>query len=286
MKNLFVLLLGCVMIASLGSCGEKVNEPEPPVDVWSLIPDPAFQEFCRISLPEFDTNGDGILSHSEAAEVKSLSIFNDNEIQSLEGIEYFPNLETLLCTLCDQLTDIDISKNQALTWLDCSGNRISSLDVSKNKLIELDCSKNPLFSLDVSQNTELMYLVCTSCFLSSIDVSKNEALEVLDLYNNMLTSLDVRHNTALKELGCSVNFLTMLDIRNNTALHVLLCNDNQMYYLDASKMANASEYILYCGRQALPEGDNLSLLLREEQKAQWEVLSDHIYNERLELVEL
>ncbi len=254
MKNLFVLLLGCVMIASLGSCA-----------------DPAFQEFCRISLPEFDTNGDGILSHSEAAEVKFLSIFNDNEIQSLEGIEYFPNLETLLCTLCDQLTDIDISKNQALTWLDCSGNRISSLDVSKNKLIELDCSKNPLFSLDVSQNTELMYLVCTSCFLSSIDVSKNEALEVLDLYNNMLTSLDVRHNTALKELGCSVNFLTMLDIRNNTALHVLLCNDNQMYYLDASKMANAY---------------NLSLLLREEQKAQWEVLSDHIYNERLELVEL
>ncbi len=49
----------------------------------------------------------------------------------------------------------------------------------------------------------------------------------------------------------------------------------------------APEFFLYCGRQALPdEGDKISLLLREELKAKWEMFSDHLYNERLELVEL
>ncbi len=45
--------------------------------------------------------------------------------------------------------------------LDWGHNQLTSLDVSKNTaLTELDCSDNQLTSLDINKNTDLTYLVC------------------------------------------------------------------------------------------------------------------------------
>ena len=50
------------------------------------------------------------------------------------------------------LTSLDVSKNTALTYLDCSHNDLTSLDVSKNTaLTYLDCTRQvPNFQVKMS----------------------------------------------------------------------------------------------------------------------------------------
>jgi len=63
--------------------------------------------------------------------------------------------------LSNQLTTLDVSKNTALTRLECFDNRLTTLDVSKNtELTGLCCFDNQLTSLDVSNNTALTWLIC------------------------------------------------------------------------------------------------------------------------------
>ena len=100
------------------------------------------------------------------------------------------------------------------------------MDVSKNTaLTELDCRSNQLTKLDVSKNTVLTTLYCWDNQLTKLDVSKNTALTDLACYNNQLTSLDVSKNTALTYLDCDNNQLTSLDI-SNTNTDNLTCRDN------------------------------------------------------------
>ena len=68
---------------------------------------------------------------------------------------------------------MDVSKNTALTILDCDNNQLTALDVSKNtSLRELVCAKNRLTTLDVSKNTALRVLFCDGNQLTSLDLKK------------------------------------------------------------------------------------------------------------------
>ena len=76
-------------------------------------------------------------------------------IASLQGIGYFTGASSLNCSY-NQLTELDVSQNTALTTLRCNGNQLKTLDLSQNTaLTELDCSDNQLSTLDLSQNTAL-----------------------------------------------------------------------------------------------------------------------------------
>jgi hypothetical protein len=236
-----------------------------PLNVLTKIPDPAFLEHCLSKMPEWDTNADGLLSVAEAAAVTDINVWREydsvtgsytGKIASLEGIEYFTGLTSLLCG-GNQLTTLDISKNTALTHLSCGGNQLTWLDVWTNTaLTYLDCSgnqltwlgvpnntalsmlfcgSNQLATLDVSNNTALYMLYCESNQLTALDVSNNTALGWLYCDSNQLTSLDVSNNTALTSLGCYYNQLTALNISNNTALESLFCLSNQLSALDVSK---------------------------------------------------
>ena len=80
-----------------------------------------------------------------------------------------------------------MSKNTALTSLECFNNQLTSLDVSKNTaLTDLWCSDNQLTSLNVSKNTALKHLNCS---------------------NNQLTSLDVSGCARLMDVDCSSNYI-------------------------------------------------------------------------------
>ena len=58
------------------------------------------------------------------------------------------------------MTSLDVSKNTALTHLECYNNQLTSLDVSKNTaLTYLDCGDNQLTSLDIS-NTNMKIFNC------------------------------------------------------------------------------------------------------------------------------
>jgi hypothetical protein len=85
----------------------------------------------------------------------------DKEISDLTGIEAFT----------------------ALTYLNCTQNKLTSLDVSKNTALEeLQIWQNQLTSLDVSNNTALKYLNCNSNQLTSLDV-RNGVTDLLTVFN-------------------------------------------------------------------------------------------------------
>ena len=60
------------------------------------VEDPVFKDWL---LARFDRNQDGEISFSEAESVRSISIAptNRSNLQSLQGIEYMPNLEEISC---------------------------------------------------------------------------------------------------------------------------------------------------------------------------------------------
>ena len=146
------------------------------------------------------------------------------------------------------LTSLDLSKNTALTKLDCNGcTGITSLDLSKNTaLTNLDCyGCTGITSLDLSKNTALTYLDCSGCpGITSLDLSKNTALTNLDCNGcTGITSLDLSKNTALTELYCyGCTGLMLLDIQNTSALEGGEIIDQGMAVLTTLQVAGTSAW--------------------------------------------
>ena len=145
----------------------------------SNFPDPDFRTYVKA---EFDKDNNNSLNDTERKTVTVINV-KDKLMETLEGIEFFPNLKEL----------------------DCSINQLSRLDVSQNTALEkLDCSTNQLASLNLSKNAKLKYLYCNQNELTSLDVSKNTGLDLLNCNRNRLTSLDVSQ-TAVTTLNASDN---------------------------------------------------------------------------------
>ncbi len=116
-----------------------------------------------------DTNGDGFIQLSEAQAVIGLIVSYYN-IESLEGIEFFSNLETLK-SRGNFLTALDLSQNAQLTWLHVETNPLSNLDISQNFLMErLWIYQNELTELDVSHMPQLNSLRVYSNPLESLNI--------------------------------------------------------------------------------------------------------------------
>ncbi len=100
----------------------------------------------------------------------------------------------------NQLQSLDVSQNQLLTRLYCSGNQLQSLDVSQNpSLTMLKCSGNQLQSLDVSQNPSLVVLHCSYNQLQSLNVAngKNANFKHPSWGGPIRPAVDITGNPAL-----------------------------------------------------------------------------------------
>ena len=202
MKKLFFPLLAVFAMALTGC-----SDDEPTMN--KIIPEDAFPDvnFREYVLDQFDIDADGLISENEAARVTKIRVAG-SEIESLEGIQYFLNLDTLYCGY-NKLTSLDVSKNTELTYLDCGSNQLTALDVSKNtKLTALRCYSNEQTELDVSKNTELIGLACNSNQLTALDVSKTN----LGNSNRWLYPLGCSDMSTLKTLtlktGWSIKGIT------------------------------------------------------------------------------
>ena len=237
------------------------------------FPDADFRQYVK---DNFDWNGNGWLSDSEINAVTEIYLPHeyseslerqvcDLDLNSIDGIEFFPNLTTLDCIGNISLETIDISLNTKLTelWcndcglgtlnvssnlylrsLFCNNNNLKTLDVSKNTLLaDLDCDNNKIKTLNVANNVMLYYLSCGGNQLSTLDVSKNPGLEMLYAWGNQLTSLDISANTALTTLDCSNNKLTALNVSNNKNIEYLSCEENNIAVLDISDLAKLAPFV-------------------------------------------
>ncbi|MBO6221685.1 MAG: leucine-rich repeat domain-containing protein [Bacteroidales bacterium] len=238
---------------------DMINKKES-TEIVRIIPieDPVLLSYLQGS--GFDSDGDGRIGESEALAIDAIKICNEN-VTSLKGIEFMPNLTVLECVQTS-LQTVDISKNPLLTivnfnskyepdpgtvisWSFHSGgsirytpqykNNLTALDVSNNpKITWLDVIGNSITILDLSNNTALTDLDCENNRLTRLDVSSMPDLGWLNCAENELTELNVRNNPKLYELHCSRNNLGNLDLNNNPQLKTLECSDNALTVLDLS----------------------------------------------------
>lgn len=109
------------------------------------FPDELFREYVAENA---DTDGDGLLSAEEIADVHGIHV-RFHGIQDLTGIEHFTALAYLDCS-ANSLTSLDVTANGALRSLYCSDNQLTALDVTENGALErLDCGSNRLMALEV-----------------------------------------------------------------------------------------------------------------------------------------
>ena len=162
------------------------------------IPDVNFKAYL-VGNEVINTNGDKEIQFTEARVFNGNISFVDSIISNLTGLEAFTAV-TGLFFVGSQLTSLDVSNNNALTYLDCSGNLLTSLDVSNNTALrKLYCrGGRQLTSLDVSMNTALRELNCADNLLTSLDVSKNTALTELDCSGNQFDCYVIRKKLGLK----------------------------------------------------------------------------------------
>ena len=199
-------------------------------------------EFKKFLISYYDRNNDRKLSDVEAAIVSYMDCANI-AIGSMEGIEYFTNLTSLICRN-SSVGYLDLSKNTKLTNLDCSENNLMELNITNNiELKSLICNSNSLKDIDITNNTKLEEFFCNDNLITKFDLSKNTNLKYFDCsaqrdIESALTSLDLSKNIELITLSCSSTELFTLDLSQNVNLQTLYCNRTNMTEIDLSSNIN------------------------------------------------
>jgi hypothetical protein len=219
----------------------------------TTVPDDVFENYLEthnsngqeVSLGDSNSLGKGIANDnkvftSRISSVIQLYIPNNSLsglngiISDLTGIEDFSSLVSLTVSQ-NSLTQLDISQNSNLQYLEFNDNQISDLDVSQNASLKfLYCSNNHISSIDVSNNQLLKRIRLTGNQLTSIDVSQNPDLELLGVSSNSISSIDITNNNQLIAIECANNNLTSLNISNNPNLAIIDSIQNQISDLDVS----------------------------------------------------
>jgi len=211
-------------------------------------------ENILLSNKAINGNEDGFIDYGEAEAYNSEIIVDGENINNLEGIEYFTNITGLSCAGCNNLSSIDVSANIALKKLDLSNCELSVVDVSAlSELSSLNVAGNSgLTQLNVKENQKLQTLRLRNTAITEIDLSGNISLTTLDIAGCTIPRLNVSKQVSLSTLDCSYNdSLKTLDVSNNLKLKVLRCantaltrlsvtNKQQLLELDVSNNSKLS----------------------------------------------
>jgi Secretion system C-terminal sorting domain len=191
------------------------------------FPDPNFKNALLNHNPIIDTNADGEIQVSEAEATTEMTVSSQN-IQSMEGIEYFTNLITLWCIKND-ITLLDLTQNTALESVVCFLNEMETLLLPQSANLEtLRCNNNAITSLDLSGSPGLRLLDCKFGSLGSLDASNNLLLEEIDCSFNPITTLHVSNCTQLVILDCYDNDLSELNLPTTGALKEVYASYNNL----------------------------------------------------------
>ena len=244
-------MAGVLAVGGISACGKTIRFGR------GVFPDTDFEMYVRYT---FDSNHDGKLSDAERKAVKEIDIgdasvyqleWEYNPALSVEGVEYFPNLEKLNCSY-NAIKKLDVSKLKNLRELRCGHNLISKLDVSKNKKLKtLICNGNRIKKLDVSKNVNLEVLYCGENKIKKIDISRNKKLKGLSVRHSKLHSINIKNQKNLEELYCRDNKIKKLNLKYNKKLTVLECQENQIEKLELSHLGRLN--YLYCSNNRLTE---------------------------------
>jgi len=205
-------------------------------NVYTLIPDPKFEEF----LISKNYDKDGLNGKVLTENIDKITILNMNSlgISDLTGIQDFASL-IFLQAYGNQIETIDVSKNKALTNLDLDNNKLTKIDLSNNTaLISVDLTNNLISEIDLTNNLNLKNLQIGGNKLSKIDLSANTKLTYILANNNKLTSFDISNNPDVFQVWCQNNQIRSLDFSKNSKLVQILAENNKLVNLNFKNGAN------------------------------------------------
>jgi len=187
--------------------GEIVPIEDPFLKAWLLV--------------RYDSNNDDEISIAEAERISQIEI-TSNDVTSLNGIEYFPNLSKLHCQgtfeeygPAGALTHVDVSQNNNLSFLYLINNRIEEIILpEENRLDVLEFNDNKVREVDM---TKLTYAIRISCS------------------GNLFKELDFRGLGKVEEISCDSNRLLETIELDNRNLKVFRCYDTAIKELDLSR---------------------------------------------------
>lgn len=227
----------------------------------------------------YDDNQDGYLSASECKVITYLQIIK--KVSSLEGIRYFPNLNSL--SLQEYTgTKITITKeNKKLKTLNVSSQKtkliidapfIKQLNVERMDLSDIngpeDLKINSKFkTLDISNCKNLKHLYVVQKLSTLIMPKKDNELQFVECQNLKVKSLNLKNCVKLGYLCITDSYnLKSLKLSNNTNLEgIVLIRNKKFISVDASKSKKLSAVYVYGNQNdsilkkniKLPKGKNV-----------------------------
>jgi len=245
---------GTVLATRQVEQGDSVTPPSAPTRVgfrftgWSAFvwgfPAPWLTvndviEFDTLFIAQYRPNNDRTLNESDIPDPNfrrairnNLGIWNDGPIR----LSAIVNMTELYVSGHDISNLTGIGLFTSLRMLDCNNNNLTTLDLSRNPaLSEVNCSRNNLRSL-----------------ILPTPVPTGTGLTLLDCSSNQLTTLNLTNSPNLDELHINNNRLTALDLSNNRKLHTLYVQRNR---LPSESAINGLSYLTLGSYQFAPQND-------------------------------
>lgn len=225
-----------------------------PSNILDAVKDPYFKSFLQDNI---EAAKDGELTPEEAQAITTLEISGEDymeEMQSLEGIEYFTELTSLIVTGSQKLQTVDLSKNTKLEEINFGSCKyLKTLNMSGctavKKLYFVACPR--INKLDVTMMPNLEYLVANSAVLTAVDVTNNPKLKEISVAGSF-TSVDLSQNPDLEKVTLSSEALLSIDVTNSPKLELLsvkgakliadvdVTNNSKLQELDVANTAIAA----------------------------------------------
>lgn len=190
--------------------GIRTIESHEPVE----IPDTAFAAYL---LANYDTNGDGAMSHGEMGGIEYLDCRNMG-ISSLKGIEHCGRLLYLDCSH-NSIRQLDLTECSELQSLIASECAITQIHLCNNaELTEIRLDGNPLQRMELGNVPHLQRLVVSDTQLTSLDVSGYGALEYISATDCRIATVNLAGCRSLKSIYIGGNLLRHIDLRSLPSL--------------------------------------------------------------------
>lgn len=195
-------------------------------------------------LYDVDSNNNGEIEISEAANIRFLRIDNYS-IASLEGIQYFTNLEYLSCEE-NLLNELDLGNMTNLEYLECDDNQLTILNLNNcSNLSYLSCKDNQLTDIGLAGTTTLKLINIHNNEFSTINLQDFIDLEYFYAGDNPFVSINVQNNVNLKYLYFYFSQVDNIDLSNNINLEELAIPYNQLSHIDVSGNYNLINLSIY-----------------------------------------
>lgn len=111
------LMFAVMLVSSCSSAGSESVKSEPVEISRSTFPDEGFRGYVS---QQFDEDADGVLSAEEVGQVRDINVYGDG-VSSFEGVQYFVNLTSFTYTENVYVTEIDLTQNTQLNYVEVRG---------------------------------------------------------------------------------------------------------------------------------------------------------------------